>query len=418
MYQSVRVATIIQSMMIDPDFVTAHRRFSAAFTRQRKLTFGTLVATILQLAKRSLQIECNLLGERLMTESASKQAFSKARYKLSYTAFKAINDEMLKEVYQDSSEGLWRGYRVLGLDGSTIRLPDSLETERYFGRHNSSGFNKGKDPIIARISEVVDLTTNLVVNADIGPTCQGERAIAQEQITQVANFFKNIAHNQVLFVFDRGYVSRRWINMLLALETDFIFRIPRKFSNKVDELVNQGQSDALVQIEPDIPPLRLVVEELPAGEKCVLLTSLKNQDQISSKDIHKVYWQRWRGCEEGYKRQKVALELENFLGSGVEAILQEFWASIVVLNLFQLQCLDEEGPWDIDNPPKERINRSVIFGSLRDSLFKTIMGELSGQDLWAKFVIIARRSKVKVRPGRTYSRHGLKKEKHSYRRVC
>ncbi len=57
-----------------------HAFFSHAFwlhvrgimqQRHRKLPFRILLSTILHLAKRSLQIECNLLGERQMAESVS-----------------------------------------------------------------------------------------------------------------------------------------------------------------------------------------------------------------------------------------------------------------------------------------------------------------------------------------------------------
>ncbi len=405
-------------MITDVDFISTHRRSPKAFTRNRKLPFGTVVSTILQLAKRSLQIECNLLGESLMIESPSKQAFSKARYNLSYTAFKALNDEVLKDTYTDNLEGLWKGYRMFGIDGSNIRLPESEENEEYFGRHNSGGFNRGKDPILARISEVVDLTTGMIVNADIGPMCEGERAIAWPQIKSTITMFQGLNQSKLLFVFDRGYVSKDIISEFEYLGADFIFRVPRNFSKVVDNLIEKGECDCLVEISPKIRPLRLLVRLLPSGEKCVLLTSLIDSLEVKDCDLMSIYWLRWSGCEEGYKRQKVALELENFIGMGTEAVLQEFWATVLSVNLFQLHCLEEEGAWNIDNPPTERINRSVVFGSLRSSVFKTVMGEITANDFWEKFVRVARRSKVKIRPGRQYSRSGMKKEKHVYRRVC
>ena len=70
-----QVAAKIQSTIANQEFISKHRISLKAFTRNRKLPFGTVVSTILQLAKRSLQIECNLLGEREMSDPASKQAF-------------------------------------------------------------------------------------------------------------------------------------------------------------------------------------------------------------------------------------------------------------------------------------------------------------------------------------------------------
>lgn len=98
--------------------------------------------------------------------------------------------------------------------------------------------------------------------------------------------------------------------------------------------------------------------------------------------------------------------------------LQEFYATLLIVNLLQLHCLEEEGAWDVDKPPDKRINRSVIFGSLRETVFEMVMGDISASEFGERFEKIARRSKIKVRPGRQYMRIGLKKEKHVYRRVC
>lgn len=418
--KDVRILTDLQAAVLSPVFIEAHRRDAKAFTRTRKLTFGTIVSTVLQLAKRSLQIECNLLGDRVMSEPVSKQSFSEARYKIRYTGFKALNDILIKGAYEGDSEGLWNGYRVFGIDGSVIRLPDSPETEEYFGRHNSSGYNNGKDPILARVSEVVELTTGIVVDADIAPGTFAERTIAEPQIRTVTELFHSFNQDKILYVFDRGYVSRKMIRQLLEMNVDFLFRVPRNFSKLLDTAVSSGECDTLIQIEPDIPPLRFVVRDLPSDEKCVILTSLNNASEFSLDRLLALYWLRWIGCEEGYKRQKVALELENFSGKGFEAVMQEFWATVVTVNLFQVHCLVEEGPWNPENPPETRINRSVVYGSLRESLFHTMMGDMSADDFKAKFISIAKRSRLKVRLGRHYSRYGVKrkKEKHVFRRVC
>jgi len=46
----------------------------------------------------------------------------------------------------------------------------------------------------------------------------------------------------------------------------------------------------------------------------------------------KLYHYRW-GVEENYKREKQRLEIENFSGKSVAAVLQDFQAKIIALNL-------------------------------------------------------------------------------------
>lgn len=420
MKRSCRIVTILRMSLIDPSFIASHRKLSTAFTRNRKLTFGTVVATILHLVKKSLQIECNLLGEHLMTEPASKQAFSKARYKISHTGFMALNDQLLEECYRGDSEGLWYGFRVFGTDGSTIRLPKSEEAEEYFGRWDRGEGRNDRCPIVARVSEVVELTSGIIVSARLSPWSFGERVLASEQIQEVSKCFHNLGQHKQLFVFDRGYVSKEMIQLILKAGADFIFRMPRGYNKVVDEKIAGKDSDSLIEISPGLPQLRLVTRKLPSGEICALLTSVVDQDGVPGDALYRLYWLRWSGCEEGYKRQKVTLELENFAGTGVEAILQEFWATVVSVNLFQVHCLDEEGAWNPEEPPEKRINRSVAFGSLRKSIFEVLMGEITAEEFQNRFCKVARRFKVKVRPDRSYSRDGVGKPKryHVFRRTC
>lgn len=414
----MRAIAIIQSSTEDHNFISQHRRHPSAFTRDRKLTFGIVIATILHLAKRSLQIECNLIGEHLMTTPTSKQAFSKARYKVSHTGFKALNRNVLEEIYAGDSVGLWYGYRVFGLDGSTLRMPTSDETEQYFGRPNRSTEQGGQCPVMARISEVVELTTGIIVDAAIAPWHIGERTIAKEQISSVTTLFHGLGQSKQIFIFDRGYVSKDLMQLILESKADFMFRVPRGFNLAIDKAVEEGDTSKEISLSVNLPPMRLIIRNLSSNENCVLLTSVN--DSISDDDVFELYWMRWTGCEEGYKKQKIALELENFSGLNLEAVLQEFWATVLAVNIFQLECLDEEGAWDIKSPPKKRINRAVVFGSLRRAVFSAILGEITAEEFHAKFLLIARRSQIKVRPGRTYSREkvGKPKRHHTFRRVC
>lgn len=418
MTRSKHTVPSLQTLIHSDEFLVRNRKHPSAFTRQRKLPFATLVSAILRLAKKSLQIECNLLGEQLVVEPASKQAFSKARHNISYTGFKELNTVFLEKSYKGDDTGVWYGYRVFGVDGSTIKLPKSTETREYFGVWSKKGDDPEKCPVIARVSQVVELTTGIIASAELAPMEFGERSLAKDQIREVSTLFQELGQDNQLYIFDRGYISYDMMETILNMNVDFLFRIPRRFNPSIDQFVDKGLSDCRLDIE-GLASLRLIVRQLPSGEKCVLLTSICSPE-ISGDSFYRLYWLRWIGCEEGYKKQKIQLELENFSGTSLEVVLQEFWATVVTLNVFLLHCVDEEGAWDPENPPFYRINRSVVFGSLRNAVFQTLIGEYSHSEFQQQFHRIAARSKVKVRPGRQFSRKGVGKPKrhHVYRRTC
>lgn len=409
----------LQTAIHSSVYVAKHRMHPRAFTRHRKLPFAMVISVILRLAKKSLQIECNLLGELLMTEPVSKQAFSKARHNIRYTGFKELHTIFLENTYQGDNTGTWFGYRVFGVDGSTIKLPKSEETIEYFGTWAKRGDDPSKCPVLARVSEVVELTTGIIVSADLAPMEFGERGLADKQIKDVSRLFQKLDQPKQLYVFDRGYVSKDMMRNILKLKNDFVFRIPRRFNPEIDKLIDKGAIDCLIDIK-GLPTLRLVIRVLPSGEKCVLLTSILDSS-ISGDAFYRLYWLRWTSCEEGYKKQKIQLELENFSGTSLESVLQEFWATVVTLSLFLLCCIEEEGPWDPERPsPSNRINRSVVFGSLRDTVFRTLLGEFTPNDLAQRFRAVASRSRERVKKDRQFSRAGVGKPKrhHVFRRTC
>jgi hypothetical protein len=82
-------------------------------------------------------------------------------------------------------------------------------------------------------------------------------------------------------------------------------------------------------------------------------------------------------------------------------------------------------PWSIGEQTiaetqLKRLNRSVLVGSMRIDVLKTLSGELSSEEFARKFKKLAQRVTIPVRPGRSYSREGVGKPKRFFQvpRVC
>ena len=70
-----------------------------SFSRERKLPFPLVISMLLRLVKKSLAIECELLSLNPAHIPPSKQAFSKARYKISHKCFQEFLDDTLAGTY-------------------------------------------------------------------------------------------------------------------------------------------------------------------------------------------------------------------------------------------------------------------------------------------------------------------------------
>lgn len=411
-----------KELIYSTEFQSLHRITTAAFSRKRKLPFSKIFAMILKLVKKTLSIECELLGMLDSDTPPSKQAFSKARYKIKHTGFKELAQFGVRNFYNDKTYGTWRGYRVIAADGSSLRLPKSEEIIGKFGLFKPNG-TSGEMPPIARISLFVDLCTFFICNARIERWDISEQKIAAQQLEEVVTTMKELDHEKLLFIYDRGYSSLAFMNQHRDLGVDFIFRLQSNFYKEIWEKVHAGDMDFNFNIvnknTKDFQHVRVVALTLPNGVLEVLVTSLLDRRRFSLDDLCNVYRLRWQ-IEECYKKLKISAELENFSGVNLEAILQEFWAHIVISNILTACMCDEQGFWEIDNLPEYRLNFSFLFGVMREKIFQILLGKMSIESFNVFFQRAILRAKVKIRPGRSYSRTKVKipKRHHIFRRIC
>lgn len=77
---------------------------------------------------------------------------------------------------------------------------------------------------------------------------------------------------------------------------------------------------------------RLTRIELDGGEIEILLSSLIDEQQISVADTKELYGKRWP-IEDSYKTFKTKVCVENFSGKTENAVMQDFYVKIFIMNL-------------------------------------------------------------------------------------
>ena len=106
----------------------------------------------------------------------SKQAFSKARHKISPEAFKELFEMTGQTIIESDAFGRYKGYRVFAVDGTELQLPKEKEILEAFPQRNGCFTSH------ARASTLCDVITGFVVHASLGTIKNGERDLAMEHL--------------------------------------------------------------------------------------------------------------------------------------------------------------------------------------------------------------------------------------------
>ncbi len=346
-------------------------------------------------------------NQPVATHGVSTAAFSKARNKFSFTAFKELNQHLTTEFYDTESARRWHGLRLLAVDGSVIPLPDREELHNYFGK--SRGFASHPS---ARLSQLYDISNKLTLDVQVAPHAVGERSLAMRHL--------DCAQEGDLVLYDRGYPANWLFTLHQESKIHFCARAPVDFSNIIKEFLVSGVCDAQFEFPciekslrkcrklglPTSPlTLRLVRIELKGKEPEVLMTSLVDRDQFPYEVFKDLYHQRWF-VEEDYKLMKSRLEVENFSGLSVEAIKQDVHAKVLTKNIAAIAV------YEADSIAKEiyshrkrgyRINFTYALSQLKDNVIRFVL-QLVPPEITA--LLIRQIAKVvnALRPERSFPR--------------
>lgn len=322
------------------------------FTRNCLLTFSVLVTFILNLIRKSLQVELNNFIKIIPMKPISKQTFSAARYKLDPEIFVELNKTLIQEFYTDNEFKTLFNRRIIAVDGSTLQLPESKKIVEKYG----ACVNQIIAVPMAKISYAYDVLNNITLDAIIAPFKSSERTMAMQHVKNIA-FSSSSEGIKDLYIEDRGYPSRALFFFYVHMEKDFLMRCSSVFLSEINNMVKQGYRDKIIilttknlkseqkielqKFAPDMDwnekiQLRVLVISLSTGENEILITSLCDQKQFKYEEFVDFYFMRW-GIEENYKFHKVRVEMENFSGESPIAIEQDFHATIFTCNIRSIE---------------------------------------------------------------------------------
>lgn len=167
----------------------------------------------------------SLLNKKTFT-SFSKSAFVQCRKKIKPEVFIHLNQTLIKEFYtdNDASIKLWKGFRLLAVDGSTIALPNTEQLKVIYGEIKNQSTTTVTQ---ARVSVLYDVLNNYVLDGILSPLSQGENVLALQHL--------NHAKKKDLIIYDRGYPSFGLMFEHFSKSLDFLIRAKKDFNNEVKD---------------------------------------------------------------------------------------------------------------------------------------------------------------------------------------
>lgn len=361
------------------------------------------------MAKKSLQIESNLLANITGRKSVSKQSLSKSRRKIGVSAFQELHADAIRLHYQGNQNHLWKGYRVIGGDGSTLQLPRQGDLPIFFGDHHKYVVN-------ARIFQYIDLMEDTIVATQIMPYSYSEDKMAKQELGPLVKNLRSLGQEKQLYVYDRGFPSHHFVQQHIDNQVDFLFRCPENFLPQVKQYISNKEEadfDIVVKREDAQYQARVIIRYLSSGQSLILLTSLQDRTFFSADTLASLYHSRWR-CEESFKTQKFLLQMENFSGKNTHTVLQDYWATVLMATYINFFMLEEQ-----DRLKDRKVNKSVVFASIKDDFLAATLGEKDPNEVLEKLNYLLKKHTIPIRPNRSYPRRKRtnRREGHVYRKT-
>jgi hypothetical protein len=340
-------------MLQDEQTRARYRVRAQDWSRQRTLTFLRVVVLMLTGHKPALQNALNRFFRTLglLREVPTARAYSQARQRVAPALFRHLNQRVVEKFYPLYASGgsvkRWQGRRVLGIEGTRIKLPDTAATRAHYTRH---GNQPGRAIRVQALGSVCDdLLNDVALDATLG-----------KQVAEKESIFTS--HLQVtvpgdVLVLDQGDADYGVMAFLMHQQRDFVIRMPRRRAGAIRVFWDGPEQEQVVALA--VPErqgafvkqyglaarlqVRFVKIAWADGEIEVVATSLLDAKAVPAAALKTRYG--WRGgIATYYDRLKNIFEVERFSGRTVRKSEQDFFGVLFLTTLESVvsRAADEE----------------------------------------------------------------------------
>lgn len=334
---------------IDPDWIEDVLQASGTATiRRRRLPMDQVLWLILGIGLYrnrpiyELVTKLNLALPGVRGPMTARSAISQARKRLGEEPIRWLFERCSQEwAHASAAKSLWRGLKIYGVDGSTLRVPDSEENKTYFGGPSCGAGNKYGYPVV-RLVTLMALRSHLLAAATLAPYCNSEMNLSN-------NLWGHVPSDS-LVILDKGFLSLSILHSLQVKNGNRHWLIRAKKNTKMklvkklgsgDELVELKTSKAARQKNPELPDTliaRAITYQREGFQPQIVLTSLLDASQYPAKETAALYHERWE-LEMGYDEVKTEMlvSAETMRSKSPSGVRQEIWGTLLSYNLIRLE---------------------------------------------------------------------------------
>jgi hypothetical protein len=333
---------------LDPEWIEeALKATGTATVRRRRLPAEQVIWLVLgmgiyrnkPITEIVAELDLALPGPR--GPRAASSSVTQARSRLGDEPIRWIFERCAEEwAHASARRHAWRGLAVYGVDGTTLRLPDSDANREHFGCCVSS---RGESAYpMARLVTLMALRSHLLAGARFGPQSTSERVMAKDlwpiiPDESVAIVDRNFLTAPILIPIAAHGSRRHW---LTRAKSDTTWTVIRALG-RGDWLVEKEVSSETRAQDPNLPKrweMRAIRYQRKGFKPQTLLTSMTDPVAYPASEVAALYHERWE-IELGYAEVKtVMLAREETTRSRTpRGVSQELWGLGLAYNLIRFE---------------------------------------------------------------------------------
>jgi hypothetical protein len=276
--------------------------------------------------------------------SFSSSVLSQARSRFPKAAMESLASRACHT--RQNRHQLWRGFRLLGLDCTTVSMPRERALFKHFGAHRARTTTV-RYPL-ATFAALLNIGTSLVEGYCFGPFDPGE-------VKTATPLLESIGKGDLLLA-DRHFSGSPSLARILSRGADFLMRKNAKLNPQRLPVIRKLGRDDFITEMPMSKPARKLDPSLPekvrvrlfrarwtspAGERLQewFVTSLHDRRRFCPCVLANLYHLRWR-LETSYCEFKTFFHGDILRSKTVDNVIKEFAAHVLAYQLIRRLILE------------------------------------------------------------------------------